>query len=116
MPIRVATLFPNIHVIGPVVRMMNFAKAVDPDVVQYELIVISRSGARDQVFGSLRQQCADARIKIVDMEMSAWDDRLVRLHPLAFFPGLWKVLRTIWRLARTLRREKIDVVECHGHV
>jgi len=116
MPLRVATLFPNIHVSGPESRMINFAQALDPKVCEYELIVISRSDPRDEIHGSLRDEFNKAGVKIVDLGNKAWDDRLVRLHPLAFFPGVWKAWKTVWGISRALRREKIDVLECHGHV
>ncbi|REK09982.1 MAG: glycosyltransferase [Planctomycetota bacterium] len=113
-PLRVATLFPNIHITGADLRMMNFARAVDPEVVDYEFIVISRSEERDKQHGSLRPQYAEIGAKIVDLNLKPWDERLAGLHPLAVFPSLWKALKSVFQIARTLRSEKIDVVECHG--
>jgi glycosyltransferase involved in cell wall biosynthesis len=114
-PLRVATLFPNIHITGADLRMMNFARAVDPSVVQYEFIVISRSEERDRLHGSLRPQYAEIGAKIVDLNLAPWDERLAGLHPMAVFPSIWKAMKSVWQIARALRREKIDVVECHGH-
>ncbi|MGD9723377.1 MAG: glycosyltransferase family 4 protein [Pirellulales bacterium] len=114
-PLCVATLLPNIHVGGPEIRMLNFAQAVDRNVIDYKMIVIGRSAARDRAHGSLRPQLVDAGVTIVDLDMPAWDDRVVGLHLRTILPALWKAWRTVWRIARTLRREKIDVLECHGH-
>jgi glycosyltransferase involved in cell wall biosynthesis len=114
-PLRVATLFPNINITGAGLRMMNFSRAVDPKVIDYEFIVIGRSAERDRKHGSLREQCAEANVKIVDLDVAPWDERLAHLHILSVIPGLWKLARTVWRIARTLRKEKIELVECHGH-
>lgn len=115
-PLRVATLLPNIHVSGPETRMSNFALHVDRTRIEFEFIVISKSRQRDQVHGSVRQQLQDADIKVVDLEMPPWEDRLARLDPRSILRGIWRSLQTIFRIRGTLRKHRIDVVELHGHV
>ena len=114
MPLRVATLFSNVYITGSEIRMLNFARAVDPNVLEYLLIVIAHSEEQDRAHGSLRPQYAEAGVRIIDLDMPPWDEEVVRLHPLAIIPGLWKMWRTVWRIFRVLRKEKIDVLECHG--
>lgn len=115
-PLRVATLLPNIHVSGPETRMSNFALHTDRERVDFGFIVISQSRQRDEIHGSVRQQLRDADIRVIDLDMPPWDDRLARLDPRTIFRGVWRSLKTIWRVRKALRKDKIDVVELHGHV
>jgi glycosyltransferase involved in cell wall biosynthesis len=112
--IRIATVFASIYISGEPSRMLHILKNLDRERFDHFLLTIAKPNDGEQAHGTARQRYRDAGIELLDLGEERWSAGVLRLSPLKLLGGIWKLIRTVFKLAAFLRRNRIDVLDLHS--
>src|SRR5947199_7407202 len=111
--IKVLSVLNTLYFGGHENRLLSLAKNIDRDRFDHSVVILTREPEAASSQGTMRAQFAAAGISVEDL--GEWPDRAIG-HPI----GLARVCRSplrlarsISKLARLIRRRRIDVVEAH---
>jgi L-malate glycosyltransferase len=112
--IRIATVFASIYISGEPSRMLHILENLDRERFDHFLLTIAKPNDGERAHGTARQRYKDAGIELLDLGEDRWSAGVLRLSPLALFGGIWKLARTVWKLAKFLRQNQIDILDVHS--
>ena len=117
--VRVLAITNDVFFGGNETRLLALARTIDRNKFDYTLLTLKkRDEALDEMFGSMRQQYADAKIQLKDLEDRHPKRKTANLGLLGLVNTLANLPRNVWNVQRVIKELQIDVIDAHeivGH-